>query len=581
MRKFLLALLLGSAITVHAQKENYNWVFGVRAGLTWNSTQNFEGQDVFGLSGGNLNFNDIPQSYVTSINTAEGCFNVSDGAGKLLFYSDGITVWGRSTPTTNTTSSTDTPITNGNNLTGNNTSAQSGIILPYPGTSGNYIAVTLNTKDGAGSTITENEVRQYLSWSAIVYNTETEEYEIPANKKNIVLTPPNGQFYKELVNAVRHANKRDYWIVAPSRLIDNTTLRNYYKLSVYKVDQNGVDTTPIPQANNLNYVETTTVTHFTSYGQLKFNNAGDRLALITHNRNSSTNTYNNLLIADFNRETGQITILEERMIGIANEQTYSIEFDPTDQYVYITSLTNTPIELNARKYSLYIFNVNDLVNPSIPDHQLRDYGFQKVITGENTSATTHFGSIAKGIDGRLYITENGTRNMFIIPNPGDPSNLKIYRLNEILKSGTSGRLGLPNYAPFYVNTTSEMIPTTACKEVPIELQVNIAPGEGFATYDKIRIDFGDGKIIPITDIRPNNGIPFDPDLLDVLQITQDASTNEIKIRVKHTYLNGGDYVVKASIYDENEQEILEASTAKVAQINTCHLKVNPHIRIQL
>ncbi|WP_322971374.1 hypothetical protein [Faecalibacter sp. LW9] len=128
-------------------------------------------------------------------------------------------------------------------------------------------------------------------------------------------------------------NKKDFWLVAPSRKIDNTTNRNYYQLSVYKVDENGIAPNPTLQDGGLEYVQTNIVTHFTSYGQIKFNKSSNRLALISHNRNAGNTVYNNLLIADFNSETGQITNLSQRSIGVANEQTYSIEFDPSDQYV--------------------------------------------------------------------------------------------------------------------------------------------------------------------------------------------------------------------------------------------------------
>lgn len=546
--KYLGILLSICSTLVHAQKENYNWVFGDYAGLTWNTLQNYTGTDAFGISGGDALLQGIPTAFTSKIKTSEGCFNVSNYNGDLLFYSDGIQVWER-LPTG------DAIIANGTGLTGNASSVQSGIILPYPGNASSYIAVTLNTKNGSNAPITTEEVQKYLSWSPIVKNTQTNRYEIPEGKKNITINPPEGQFYKEIVNAVRHSNKKDFWLVAPSRKIDNTTNRNYYQLSVYKVDENGIALTPTLQDGGLEYVQTNIVTHFTSYGQIKFNKSGNRLALISHNRNAGNTVYNNLLIADFNSETGQITNLSQRSIGVANEQTYSIEFDPSDQYVYITSLTNTPDAVNNRKYTLYIFKVSELINPSIATANLTDYGL-KTSTVTNGS-TVHFGAISTGVDNRMYITENGTRNLFVITNPENPEAKKIYRLNNILPQGSLARLGLPSYASFYFNVNMNEV--NICKDTPTTFTINITGGEGGDNYSRTEINFGDQS--PIVTLN-NEGL-------------------NKSYTLTHQYPNDGVYTIQMTSYDL-QNRIIEASSSTVeAVVSSCQIKVNPHIRINL
>lgn len=575
--KYLVFLFSLYTTFAHAQKENYNWVFGQKAGLTWNFTQTYTGIDQFGTAGGNINFTDIPSSFVSSMTTSEGCFNVSDSKGKLLFYSDGINIWERKTPMTTFDSTTDSYMTNGRGLTGNSSSAQSGVILPYPGKNNSFIALALNTIDGLSSDILEEDARKFLTWSTIEFETEGNKYQIPEGKKNQIITPPTGQFFKEIVNAVRHANKTDYWIIAPSRKFDKTTNRNFYKLSVFKVDENGVSSEPTLQNNNLPYLQTNIVTHFTSYGQIKFNKAGNRFALITHNRDLGATVYNNLLIAEFNNVTGEITILSERSIGIANEQTYSVEFDPTDQYVYITSLTNTPSQLESRKYTLYVFSVNDLINTQLQTAYIKDYGIKSSIGSIKNS--DFFGSISRGVDNRLYIVENETRNVFIIPNPEDPSNLKIYKLTNILQENTSGRLGLPNYATFFINSTSELIENELCKDLPFELQIKISLQEGSNNYNKIRINWGDNSL-PITgSLSPN--ITTNPDQMDQFSIIHDETNNELLVKIKHKYKDQGKYSIQATILDQNNTPHLETRTNQLANVHSCQIKVNPHIRINL
>lgn len=539
--KYLGILLTICSTMVHAQKENYNWVFGNKAGLTWINTQSFTGTEPFTTPPQTVPLEKIPKPFVSAVNTGEGCFTVSSPSGELMFYSDGIYIWDKN----------NSIINQDHYLTGNTSSAQSGLVLPYPNNSEKYITLSLGTEVTSNGVTTSSD----FAWNVVSKLNNTVQLEAPYNR---IITPPTNYMYKEIVGAVRTKNKKDYWIIIPARK-KNTT--DNYVLHVYKVDENGVNSTP--DHTFMTTIRATT----TSYGQLKFNKAGDRFVLVSHNRGG-----NNVLVGAFNSENGQITILAERTLGINNEQVYSPEFDPTDQYLYITSIgiNNTA----PNKYTLYAFKVEDFINMQNPTSSLRDYGKKS-----NTIEGNSFGAILRGIDDRLYIADYNSSHVFVIPNPSDPENLKIVRLTNILGSSKS-MFGLPSYASFYVNTSSEVIQENKCKESPLELNINITAGEGFSTYDKIKIDFGDGLVLPFTEIRETN-TPANPDILDQLIITQNPSTNDINIKVKHIYKNGGEYVIKASIYDVNNLEILEASTSKIAEINTCHLKVNPHIRINL
>lgn len=546
--KFFIIFLLFSSL-LQAQKENYNWIFGNKAGLTWNKLQTYTGKDYFNTSGGDVTLEGIPTALTSEISTSEGCFNVSDYDGELLFYSDGVSVWEKKI-------GGDVVISNGTGLTGNSSSVQSGIILPYPGNASSYIAVTLNTKDGLNSPITKEELQKYLSWSAIVKNPETNRYEIPEEKKNIALIPPEDQFYKEIVTGVRHSNKKDFWIITPSRKIDNTATRNYYKLSVYKVDEKGVSSQPILQQNDLSYVQTNIVTHFTSYGQVKLNKSGTRLAMVTHNRNESNKVYNNLLIADFNSETGKISNLHERSIGVTNEQIYSIEFDPSEQYVYITSLGSAPPAVaDNRKYTLYVFKVSDLIDPKINTSELIDYGIKSMGSG---GVNEYFGSISTGVDDKMYITNNSTRHLFVIPEPKNPTiPLKIYRLDNILSTGTTARLGLPSYASVYFNVN--MNDVNICKNTQTIFTINISGGEGGDNYLKTVIDYGDqSELVTL----PNEGL-------------------NKSYTLTHQYSNDGSYKISMTSYDKQNRKIDASSSELQATVSSCQIKVNPHIRINM
>ncbi|MFV0329964.1 MAG: hypothetical protein ACK5KL_13280, partial [Dysgonomonas sp.] len=47
----LSALIFLCTGVVQAQRETYNWIFGDKAGLTWNTTRDFTGSYVYGGAG--------------------------------------------------------------------------------------------------------------------------------------------------------------------------------------------------------------------------------------------------------------------------------------------------------------------------------------------------------------------------------------------------------------------------------------------------------------------------------------------------------------------------------------------------
>ena len=93
-------LILSVQYTI-AQKEATHWYFGEKAGLDFTS-----GSPVVVTNG--------------ALRTDEGCATISDATGKLLFYTDGSTVWNRNHHIMPT----------GTGLLGNSTSTQSAIIVP-------------------------------------------------------------------------------------------------------------------------------------------------------------------------------------------------------------------------------------------------------------------------------------------------------------------------------------------------------------------------------------------------------------------------------------------------------------------
>src|ERR1044071_1257529 len=168
MRNFLALLLLFVANFCPAQKEHNIWYFGNRAGM---------------------DFNGGPPVVLTNsvMNQWEGCSSVCDTSGKLLFYTDGITVWNRN----------HLIMTNGTGLSGNSSSTQSALIVRKPGSSTIYYVFS---SDGVGS--------MGMKYSEIDMTLSGGLGAVTVNKNILLLSNCS-----EKMCGAMHANKTDVWVM--------------------------------------------------------------------------------------------------------------------------------------------------------------------------------------------------------------------------------------------------------------------------------------------------------------------------------------------------------------------------------
>src|SRR5688572_18740112 len=154
-----------------AQGEANNWYFGVNAGITFN------GGAPVALTNGVLS-------------TSEGSASISDRNGNLLFYTDGIRVWNRN----------HTQMPNGFGLAGNPSSAQSGVIVPKPGSTTMFYVFTVS-EEGNAPGACYSEVDMTLDSG----NGDV----IPGTKNTLLLPSPTS----EKIAAVKHANGLFVWVI--------------------------------------------------------------------------------------------------------------------------------------------------------------------------------------------------------------------------------------------------------------------------------------------------------------------------------------------------------------------------------
>jgi len=266
----LLLLLFGNEL--YCQLESNNWYFGNFAGMTFSS-----GSPVALTNG--------------ALITTEGVATISDGAGNLLFYTDGVTVYNRNHVT----------MTNGTGLFGDASSTQSAIIVKQPGNTNIYYIFT-SDNDAGPNGICYSVVNMALSGGLGAVTT-----------KNTPLYTPSC----EKLCAVRHCNNTDLWII--SHDWNTNTFR------VWSVTAAGVGGI---QAWSLAGITPSGITQ-SSYGQLKASSDGKKLAACYYGL--TTGGANTLQIYDFNPSTGFVTNAQT----LATDQgLYGVEFSPNNKVLY-------------------------------------------------------------------------------------------------------------------------------------------------------------------------------------------------------------------------------------------------------
>lgn len=192
---FITMLLLCSACISYSQY-NKVWAFGDSAGIDFNTSP--------------------PTLITTHISTTEGCASICDAAGRLLFYTDGTTVWDAG----------HNVMPNGQDLIGYTTSityssSQAAIIVPVPGRTSLYYLFSL-AHEGYGK----------LYYSIIDMTLNEGMGDVISDSKGKILA-------KELTEQMTavSGNNCDIWLLVSGR-VD-------LKIRAYNISFEGIDTVPV------------------------------------------------------------------------------------------------------------------------------------------------------------------------------------------------------------------------------------------------------------------------------------------------------------------------------------------------
>lgn len=363
----LLLFLLGIFSVSMAQKEADKWFFGSGAALDFTSGS--------------------PVVITSPMYTSEGTAAVSDAAGKLRFFTNGVDVY----------DSTKTIMSNGTGLMGDISTTQSALIVPNPASSAQYYIFTAGA-DGAGD----------FRYSIVDMTLNGGLGDVMTANKNILLTDS----VTEKIAAIRDG-ANGIWIV--------THIWGTNQFYSYHLTTSGL--LP-PVITSVGTVHNTSVIQNT-YGQLKFNNCGTRLACAVG--------YQDIVeLFDFNLTTG---VVSNPMTINMSDNVYGVEFSPSGTYLYATSYFTS---CKLAQFDISLATLPLILASKVP-----------------LSATDDLYGLQLGPDGKIYLSRSfGTPFLGVINNPEVSGFGCNYVENGLDLDpsffGVNGALSLPSFMQTYL-----------------------------------------------------------------------------------------------------------------------------------
>lgn len=355
-----------------------------------------------------LNFSTSPPELVDGGQNQffEGYGAISDSAGNLLFYSDGVTVWNKNHEV----------MDNGQGLLGEISATQSGLIIPKPGNEGHYYVFSVN--NGEQQMSDPNALPSAYYYSEIDMNLNGGLGGVTSNK-NILFSAPAG----EKLTAVYHADGEQIWVMTHTgNAYGNDGPSNSFK--AFLVSESGVSTTPVVSAVG--------EAIWQSYGQMKVSPDGKRVAFI------NVLFFDPLLeVFDFDSATGELSNpINLSMAVQLGWMGYGVEFSPNSRFLYVGE--NMPGRV--RQYDLENGNAEQILTS---ETILADFG-------EEEMGVDRISGIQAGPDGKIYLIFNNKVTVIAYPNnPGIACGLNLLGIGDVQGIGVQRGPGLPGFIQDY------------------------------------------------------------------------------------------------------------------------------------
>jgi PKD repeat protein len=385
--KKLYAVLIFIILQSHgtAQNESQNWFFGGGAGLSFSTSPPTP------LFGNNLFI-------------SEGCASISDGAGNLLFYTDGIFVKNKTHAT----------MANGTGLQGNSSSTQSGVIVKQPGNANMYYIFTADANGNA------NGIKYSIVDMALAAGMGS------VTIKNAPLYSPA----LEKIVAIKHANGNDVWMISHELNTSNFV--------AYLLTSAGVNATPV--------LTPIGAVHGTQNwcGYLKASPNGKKIGMASYFNPSSMAAMPSVELFDFNKATGVVS----NSLTLSNDgYAYGCEFSPDGTKFYVAQWLGAG--------GIFQWDLCAGSNNAILASQYTVTPGVGIGNGK--------GALQVASDGKMYVARPSQQFLDIIQNPNVAGAGCNYVTPGISLAPSSSQYGLPNFTPDQATPVSYTI--SACNTI--------------------------------------------------------------------------------------------------------------------
>ena len=409
-----ITLLLLTNHSLLSQKQANNWYFGDRAAISF--AQNF------------------PQPINTSRANSNGATaSVSDSNGKLLFYSNGESVW----------NSDNEIMLNGSNLAGSKNATNTAYSVPNPQNTNEYYLFTIHTDPYVeGQTFRKASIY----YSIINMSLDNGRGGIDKNRKNILLKDS----VTEKIAAIPHKNGTDFWLLLHE--IGN----NHFP--VYKITATGI---AFSHSVSIGSPHTYNLTELQGHMKASPDNSKLAITLRAYDQGTKGPVAAPFEIFDFDNASGRLSNVKN--LGLYKLQ-YGISFSPNSEQVYLHGFAETGENSGDL---LYQFNLNR------NDPKTTRVGLLRL----NPSVENYFGlanfSLQLGPDGKLYgagnlkETSSEAANILLVINKpnaiGLSSDMEIVSFNGWEEQRTG--IDLPNFIQsIFKNLTPADNPNVPCSE---------------------------------------------------------------------------------------------------------------------
>lgn len=365
MKKIFLAASVMVCTMVVAQKEANIWYFGTNAGVNFASGTPIALED-------------------SQLATEEGCAVISTKQGKMLFYTDGISVW----------NANHQKMPNGTGLKGDPSSTQSGVAIPWPNHQGKYYLFTVAATANAGG----------IEYSLVDIALAEGLGDVVETEKNVMLADS----VTEKLTAVTHRNGKDIWVIAHGW--------NNDEFLAYLVTENGVSKTPVVSKAGKIHTGPTLNTQ----GYMKSNPDGSNLALALENDDI-------VEIFDFDNSKGTVS-QPITITALPKSYVYGVEFSADGSILYYSA---------AGKGEIYQINLQAGSTEAI---QASSTMVGKTLNGE------WIGALQLANDGKIYFTIYNKSFLGVIEKPGVLGMACGYKNNAVALAGKNATLGLPTFS---------------------------------------------------------------------------------------------------------------------------------------